>query len=170
MRQGAHQQFARALRREMTDAERLLWLHLRRKQLAGFRFRRQYSIGPYIADFVCLEAKLVVEVDGGQHVQSLQDEDRDNLLSELGFRVVRFWNSDMLNDVGRVLAEILRVLASNSPLPPSGPLPPHAGEGDQERSLRTAPFRPAGTFPRVAEEGSQERAGEGHQERVGERK
>jgi very-short-patch-repair endonuclease len=129
MREGAHKQFAQAMRSEMTDAERRLWLHLRRKQLAGFRFRRQHSIGSYVADFACLEAKLVVEVDGSQHAQSLQDQHRDDVLQEFGFRVVRFWNNDVIASTDRVLADILQALASSSPLPASGHLPPRAGEG-----------------------------------------
>ena len=161
MRQGAHKQFAQAVRREMTDAERMLWLHLRRRQLAGFRFRRQHSIGPFVADFACLEAKLVVEVDGSQHAQSSRDEYRDEMLKELGFRVFRFWNDDVLKHTDKVLADILQALSSNCPLPPSGHLPPlFAGEGNQER----APLAGKGNQKRapLAGEGNQELAGEGY--------
>ena len=145
MRDGAHKQFAQKLRREMTDAERLLWLHLRHKQLAGFRFRRQHSIGPYIADFACLEAKLIVEVDGSQHAQS-RDEHRDKMLEEFGFRIARFWNNDVLMKTNEVLADILQALVPSSPHPASGHLPPLAGEGKKG----CAPLAGEGKMPHLA--------------------
>jgi len=85
---------AKRLRRDMTDVEGILWSKLRRKQLDGYRFRRQAPIGPYIADFVCLEEMLVVELDGGQH--SEPDEHgfhRDDYLKKRSFRALRFWNN-----------------------------------------------------------------------------
>ncbi len=88
---------ARGLRREMTDAERSLWQHLRRRQLGGLKFRRQHPIGRYIVDFVCVEVGLVIEVDGGQHgVQQSYDESRTAWLEQRGYRVLRFWNNDVL--------------------------------------------------------------------------
>jgi len=87
---------ARALRRNPTEAERRLWSRLRHGQLDGFRFRRQVPLGPYIADFACLSARLIVEVDGGQHAsRSEQDGRRTTWLESSGFRVVRFWNHEV---------------------------------------------------------------------------
>jgi very-short-patch-repair endonuclease len=89
--------FARDLRKNPTNAERLLWSHLRRRQMAGFKFRRQHSVGPYICDFACVEASVVVELDGSQHVeQSDYDFRRDRFLRSNGFRILRFWNDDVL--------------------------------------------------------------------------
>jgi len=88
---------ARELRTHPTDAERRLWQKLKRRQIAGIKFRRQLPIGPYIVDFVCLERRLVVEVDGGQHLEQIpQDEQRSQWLRAQGFRVLRFWNNDAL--------------------------------------------------------------------------
>ena len=88
-------QFARVLRKNPTDAERRLWRHLRRKGLNGLRFRRQAPIGPYIVDFYCEARSLVIEVDGGQHGASA-DAARDAWLVSHGYRVLRFWNNDLL--------------------------------------------------------------------------
>ncbi len=102
---------ARKLRNSATDAERRLWQHLRLKQLGGFKFRRQVPIAGYIADFLYCEAKLVVELDGGQHSES-EDYDRvrtSRLLSG-GYRVVRYWNDDVLLRTSLVLEDILRQL------------------------------------------------------------
>ena len=85
---------ARRMRREMTREEALLWKHLKGGAL-GVSFRRQHPIGPYIVDFVCLQARLVVEVDGGQHEESEYDRTRDDLLRSRGFVVARFWNEDV---------------------------------------------------------------------------
>jgi len=86
----------RRLRRSDTDAERLFWFAVRDRRLAGFKFTRQEAIGPYIVDFVCRERKLVVEIDGGQHVENSRDISRDKNLGAAGYRVLRFWNSDVL--------------------------------------------------------------------------
>jgi adenine-specific DNA-methyltransferase len=105
----------------MTDAERHLWRHLRRKQMSDFKFRRQHPFGDYILDFVCLEAMLVVEVDGGQHnAHQEEDSKRTEYLEQSGFRVLRFWNNDVLNDIESVTAEIWRELQEPTP-PPSSP-------------------------------------------------
>src|SRR5690349_11021332 len=88
---------ARALRRGMTDAEALLWRHLRDRRLNGYKFRRQEPRGPYIADFVCLEVGLIVEVDGGQHTEE-SDAPRTQRLERNGYRVLRFWNDQVLNE------------------------------------------------------------------------
>jgi len=99
---GTHQR-ARALRARMTDAERKLWFALRDRRFAGFKFRRQVPIDRFIADSVCFEARLIIEVDGGQHAGSLQDRWRDRWFAANGFRVVRFWNNEVLSNLEGVL-------------------------------------------------------------------
>jgi len=109
---------ARQLRKLPTDIENRLWYYLRRRQLGGHRFRRQHPIGPYIVDFVCLERHLVVEVDGGQHAER-HDHDtvRDAWLGEHGYRVLRFWNIDVIENCEGVLDTLLGALGG--PLPDS---------------------------------------------------
>jgi len=126
MRQGAKTRFARHLRGNMTDAERRLWLHLCGRQLDGCRFRRQHPMGPYVADFACLERRLIVEVDGGQHDDGPSDASRNEWFRTQGFSVLRFWNNDVLNRTEDVLEEILKALGSACPHPN---LPPQAGKG-----------------------------------------
>jgi very-short-patch-repair endonuclease len=102
-------ELARELRKNMTDAERFLWSKLRRKQLKEYQFYRQKNIGNYIVDFYCPAAKLVVEIDGGQHYAEeniVKDEARDKFLSGLGFRVLRFSNSDVLKNIEGVVTDI----------------------------------------------------------------
>jgi adenine-specific DNA-methyltransferase len=112
---------AKILRSQMTDAERLLWQHLRASRLDGFKFRRQVVIEPYIVDFVCLEAKLVVEADGGQHgEQHAYDSRRSDYLEARGYRVLRFWNHEILTQTWNVLEEIHRALIQ-SPHPNPSP-------------------------------------------------
>lgn len=112
----------------MTEAERLLWHHLRAHRLHGHKFRRQQPIGPYIVDFVHFGARLVIEADGGQHNGSASDARRDAWLKHQGFTVLRFWNNDVLLNVEAVLEAILDAL----PLSPSslspGPSPSGRGE------------------------------------------
>ena len=110
MREGAKIRYARQLRRDMTEAEHWLWARLRHRQLAGFRFRRQHPLGAYIADFACIERRLVVEVDGSQHLDSATDVQRDDWLRQHGFIVVRCWNHDVLERTDQVLARILQAL------------------------------------------------------------
>ena len=106
---------ARELRNNTTDAERVLWRALRGRQLDGFRFRRQVPIGSYIADFVCPQAKLVVELDGGQHAEQTQyDAMRTAALQSLGYRVLRYWNDDALLRSSDVVAGIYRHLMIRS--------------------------------------------------------
>ncbi len=113
---------ARGLRRTMTDAEQVLWRHLRDRQLSSFKFRRQHEIDHYIVDFVCTEALLIVELDGGQHAdQVVYDERRTQQLQAMDYRVLRFWNNDVLLDIESVLAVILDILATPAPHP--SPLP-----------------------------------------------
>jgi len=114
---------ARKLRLTPTDAEIRLWSRLRRKQLEGFRFRHQHPLGPYVVDFFCAEAKLVVEVDGGQHADD--GEARTHWLETRGYRVIRFWNNDVLANTERVLRKILDALRVGPP-----PLPHPQGGGD----------------------------------------
>jgi very-short-patch-repair endonuclease len=100
---------ARALRRTSTDAEWRLWQHVRSRQLAGLRFRRQQPIGPFIVDFLCCEKMLIVEIDGGQHLESDSDRRRDLWLAMRGYRVLRFWNHEVLGETSGVLESIARV-------------------------------------------------------------
>ncbi|HMC91818.1 MAG TPA: DUF559 domain-containing protein [Allosphingosinicella sp.] len=101
---------ARQLRRSSTDAEQRLWHHLRGRRLEGFKFRRQFTIGRFIADFACEQARLVVEVDGSQHVGSAADAARTASLEEAGYLVLRFWNNDILGNTDGVLKVIARAL------------------------------------------------------------
>lgn len=116
MRDRFTQSRARELRLHLTDAERKLWSHLRRRHLDGLRFRRQVPIGPYIADFACLEPRIVVEVDGSQHAtQENYDAKRDAFLKEQGFRVLRFWANDVLAQTDGVLEVIYRAMQEAPP-------------------------------------------------------
>jgi len=115
---------ARKLRRRPTDAEVRPWSRLRRHQLDGRRFRRQVPIGPYVADFVCLDARLIVEVDGGQHDEA-RDGARTAWLKSQDFNVVRFWNNDVLGNTEGVVEAIRDALRASPPPRPS----PARGEG-----------------------------------------
>ena len=127
-------QTARKLRRNMTDAERRLWGRLRNHQL-GVHFRRQAPLERYVLDFVCFQARLVIELDGGQHADSDADKQRDAWLMERGFRVLRFWNNEALGNTEGVLEVIVRALGE-AILPPPPPQPsPMEGEG--VKSLRS---------------------------------
>ncbi len=98
---------ARELRKNMTDAERKLWNHLRNRQLGGLKFRRQHPIGKYVVDFVCFEKKIVIEVDGSQHLENrIYDAERTEWLEKQGFKVIRVWNNDVLNEIEVVLEEL----------------------------------------------------------------
>jgi very-short-patch-repair endonuclease len=125
----------RGLRREMTPAEKRLWSALRNRRLEGFKFRRQDWIGPFVADFVCWQARLIVEVDGSQHAdQTEYDSQRDEYLAGEGFHVLRFWNNDVTGDLEAVLTSIRarlldRVPSPSHAAPPRGPLPLPKGEG-----------------------------------------
>lgn len=103
----------------MTDAEKMLWRELRMRQFDAHKFRRQFPLGPYIVDFVCLDARLIIEVDGGQHQESPEDRRRDAWLSAQGFRVLRFWNNDVMNDLYAVSERIWAELHPHPDLPPS---------------------------------------------------
>jgi very-short-patch-repair endonuclease len=109
---------ARRLRTEMTDAELRLWMRLRCEQIDGYRFRRQVPMGPYVVDLVCLKARLVIEVDGGQHAQqSARDDRRTAWLASQGFKVLRFWDNDVLHQTGGVVEVIRAALAETPSLP-----------------------------------------------------
>jgi very-short-patch-repair endonuclease len=103
---------ARTLRRESTDAEKRLWALLRNRNLDGWKFRRQMPIESFIVDFCCIEARLIVELDGGQHANSRKryDDERSRELRAHGFRVLRFWNSEVLHETEGVIQEIGRML------------------------------------------------------------
>ncbi len=108
---------ARVLRQSMTEEELILWSQLRRRQLGGFKFRRQHPIGPYVADFACLEAKLRVELDGGQHSEQRDaDKIRDENIAEHGFKVLRVWNRDVRQNLSGVLDQILQTLEERNGL------------------------------------------------------
>ena len=111
----------------MTRAEVLLWRHLSRRQLEGWKFSRQMPVvGPYICDFMCREARLVVELDGGQHdKRAAQDAVRTRAIEADGYRVIRFWNNDVLGSIEGVLAAIVEALEEPHPRP----LPQAGGEG-----------------------------------------
>jgi very-short-patch-repair endonuclease len=118
---------AKSMRTEMTDAERTLWIQLRAHRLDGLRFRRQTPIGQYIVDFVCHERRLVVELDGGQHAESTHDVRRDRWLESKGYRVLRFWNSDVFKNREGVLETIVSAARGATPLPDP---PPQGGRGN----------------------------------------
>jgi len=111
--------FAQALRIAQTDAEKKLWTILRSRRLAGFKFRRQQPIDHYIADFCCLSARLIVELDGGQHADQEQyDAERTSYLEKQGFKVLRFWNDQVLKETDSVLEAIYMALTPHpNPLP-----------------------------------------------------
>ncbi|HEX3953741.1 MAG TPA: endonuclease domain-containing protein [Stellaceae bacterium] len=113
----------RRLRGNATDVERRLWQSLRYRQL-GARFRRQYPIPPYIVDFACVEARLVIEADGGQHNSQSGNEERDAFLRRAGWRVLRFWNNDILQNREGVLQIIAAALIDRSPEPTESLLAP----------------------------------------------
>ena len=119
----------RELRNAPTDPERLLWRHLKSRQIDGCKFRRQHPYGDYILDFVCLERQLVVELDGSQHFDAAAyDEKRSRFLQSAGFAILRFWNNEVFNELDGVLEVIRRELVARVENP-SPPNPPLEGEG-----------------------------------------
>lgn len=116
---------ARVLRKNMTDTERCLWSRLKRRQINGYKFRRQFAVGAYIADFICLEARLIIEVDGGQHAeQTEKDKLRDKWLVSQNFHVLRFWNNEVLRETDAVVEAIMQALKST----PTPSFPRKGGE------------------------------------------
>ncbi|WP_421981848.1 endonuclease domain-containing protein [Roseibium sp.] len=99
---------ARSLRKHATEAEIRLWHYLRNRQLGGWKFRRQFPVDRFITDFACIDAKLIVELDGSQHAENAHaDAERTRILERCGFRVIRYWNADVLKDTPNVLEDIL---------------------------------------------------------------
>ena len=111
---------ARRLRRNLTDAEIRLWFALRDRRLAGYKFRRQHPIDGFIADFACTKHKLIIEADGGQHGDSTVDARRTELLEAKGWKVLRFWNNEILSNTEGVIQTILDTLQESPPLPHRG--------------------------------------------------
>jgi very-short-patch-repair endonuclease len=120
---------ARRLRRDMANAERALWRALRKGQLGG-RSHRQFPIPPFVVDFACIEVRLIIECDGGQHADSRSDVQRDAYLRRQGWRILRFWNNNILNNLPGVTQTIAAVLGEQCETPTPHPDPPPlAGEG-----------------------------------------
>lgn len=143
-------QRARTLRNEATDTERHLWRFLRLRQLDGLRFRRQVPLAGYVADFVCPQLKLVVELDGGQHAeQTAYDARRTQVLVAHGYRVLRYWNDDVLLHTTEVLEDILRHAKSTPPQPS----PPPSAQGREQEPSRDPDLPPFSV--------AKERVGEG---------
>jgi very-short-patch-repair endonuclease len=123
---------SRLLRKNMTEAEIHLWHHLRLRQMAGLKFRRQFQIGPYIVDFACPQKKLVIEVDGGHHAEQVDsDHERTKWLESQGYRVLRFWNNEVQSNLDGVKESIYNALTeiARPPTRASRTLP-HKGGGD----------------------------------------
>jgi very-short-patch-repair endonuclease len=118
-------QTARRLQRDQTDAERILWFRLRDRRLGGWKFRRQMSLNGFVVDFCCPDAKLIIELDGGQHVNhKAEDSRRSEDLETSGYLVLRFWNNDVFQNLDGVLEEILKTISQQMIEPPHpAPLP-----------------------------------------------
>ena len=130
-RRDAPVKFARTLRRNATEVERRLWSILRHRRLEGYKFRRQVPVGPYIADFACYEAKLIVELDGSQHFDArLKDQRRDAELARRGFEIIRVWNNDVTGNRDGVLELIFQAVVRRAGPPSSGLRPPSPIEGE----------------------------------------
>jgi very-short-patch-repair endonuclease len=146
-------EYARDLRQSQTDAERKLWWRLRDRRLTEFKFRRQHPIGPFVADFCCTEAKLVIELDGGQHtLQRSSDPARTEFLEAHGYRVLRFWDNEILTNIDGVLQRIALALHANH-RPSPCPLP------RGERDLEVPPTSSEGSPPMNPSPPSGERVG-----------
>lgn len=128
LRPNQKRDLARALRADMTEAEKKLWRQLRQHQVLGVKFRRQVPVGPYIADFASFAHRLIIEADGGQHCESAHDAQRDSYLESAGWHVMRFWNTDILTNMPGVLEMIRIYVEAHSPHPDP---PPQAGEGER---------------------------------------
>ena len=109
---------SRNLRLNSTKAELLVWRHLRNRQLGGFKFVRQEPVGAYYVDFLCREGRLVVELDGGQHADNAHDQKRDAEIAARGYRIIRFWNNDVLGNIEGVMQTLLSELRKE-PLTPT---------------------------------------------------
>ena len=122
---------AQNLRNNATPAERLLWRYLSRRQFDGWKFSRQMPVGPYICDFLCRELNLVIEVDGGQHCDSPTDPVRTAYLKREGFKVVRYWNNEVRENVDGVIQNLRLLIGQPHPLPP-----PASGRGRAAQQRR----------------------------------
>ncbi len=143
-RRSSEHRRAKQLRRTQTDTERKLWLHLRARQLSGMKFRRQHPVGCFIVDFCCVEGGLIVEVDGGQHADRVEeDRGRTEFLQSHGYRVLRFWDHEVLND----LDAVLQMIATTVSVPHPSPLPA-SWEREQENASPLPPL-PSGEWARV---------------------
>jgi very-short-patch-repair endonuclease len=130
---------ARQMRKNPTEAERLLWRRLRFWQVDGFKFRRQQSLGNYIVDFVCLEKRLIIEIDGGQHAEHAHyDSVRDAWLRDSGFVVLRFWNNEVLKNIDTITELIAKELQNTPFLIPS----PQGGKRRARKQKYSAQFNP----------------------------
>jgi len=133
---------ARELRKNMTEAERLLWRQLRLRQFGGHKFCRQQPIGRYIADFVCLEKKLIVEVDGGHHSEQVAyDQERDAWLEKQGFLILRFWDNEVLKQIESVKEVIMKALEECSNTPHLNPPPQETVSQSQVNGGEAAGFQ-----------------------------
>jgi very-short-patch-repair endonuclease len=129
---------AKGLRRQLTNAERKLWYRVRDRRLDGWKFRRQVPVECYIADFLCADARLIIELDGGQHaVRAAEDARRTEVLQAAGYLVLRFWNNDVLQNIDGVLEEIVATL---SPTPLTLTLSP-TGRGDRAELAELIAFK-----------------------------
>ncbi len=154
---------ARSLRKRQTDAEQRLWTRLRDRRLLGFKFRRQHPVGRYIADFCCTEARLLIELDGGQHaIDHTRDAERTAMLERDGYLVLRFWDNDVFQNLEGVLQRIVEALDSHpgrtphpSPLPRGErePKPPHPSP------LPTGEREPKPPHPNPLPKGEREQKG-----------
>ena len=143
---------SRLLRKSMTDVEKRLWQEIRLRQVEGFKFRRQFPIGRYIVDFACPERKLIVELDGGQHAeQESYDSDRTKWLESQGYRVVRFWNNEVLTNLEGVKESIYNAISGNGD-PPTSVLP-HKGGGSSKGAGAPSPLMGEGRSPKATVDG-----------------
>jgi len=151
------------MRHEPTDAERVLWQHLRHLTVAGSHFRRQATIGPYFADFACHAARMVIELDGGQHNEAsglARDTKRTANLQARGYRVLRFWSNDVLGNVEGVMEAIAAAVRESDPPPPTPPRhASHGGRGDESATSRQRKWRE--TVPCSPPHASEASGGEG---------
>jgi very-short-patch-repair endonuclease len=123
---------ARHLRRDMTEPERRLWWNLRRIRSGGSHFRRQAPVGPYFADFACHQIRLAIEIDGGTHASTasaIRDESRSSYFRSHGYRVLRFWNYDVMSDIESVMTVIQLTIGEQVEMNPPPLTPPRASRG-----------------------------------------
>jgi very-short-patch-repair endonuclease len=135
---------AKQLRQNMTDVERKLWRLLRSRQFEHLKFRRQYPIGRYIVDFICVERKIIIELDGGQHAENKSDKIRDEWLKAEGYRVLRFWNNEMIENLEGVLQKILMTVSNPHQISSSNPHPIPLPERERENHRSPSPFQGEG--------------------------